>query len=88
MKDLDEKISQIKVGEKLDLRLSKAFDQIGLEVERLTDRAVLIDGQWLPKSQIIAVEKTNKYTVIYINDWWDQKTANQNWSNRGASGAY
>ena len=59
-------------------------------VSRTTEKAILIDGEWLPKSQIVSVSmvERNKYDVDFnfetvtvpelcVNKWFDEMNDNK-----------
>jgi hypothetical protein len=100
IQELKTRIADLKEGDFLDLTSTATFRTAGVSIRRVTDKAILINEQWIPKSQIVSVsygysyngvesnERSTEHKQILLNKWWDEKTANQNWVNRGSVCAY
>jgi hypothetical protein len=89
MKNLSEKIDEIKEGDLLAFSMSSAFTfgRVGLLVEYVTDKAILVDGTWIPKSQIVSVDLGSIFWEgieckdIHLNLWFDEKLCKDNQKN-------
>jgi len=98
--ELNSRINDLKEGDFLDLTLTKTFGTAGVTIQRLTSKAILVNDQWIPKSQIVDISyghfykgvesntKSTEHKQIALNGWWDDKTASENWAKRGAPCAY
>jgi len=87
MESLSDKISKLKVGDYLDLSLSVHFQGQGFKVQLVTEKAIKVNGDWIPKSQIVGISYGHSYKgiesnteateciQININDWFDKKLA-------------
>ena len=85
MKNLDQKIQEIKEGDFLAFTSSVSYSGAGYLVEYVTDKAIKVDGEWIPKSQIIDIDLGVKFRGIISNDdvteckdihlstWFDEK---------------
>jgi hypothetical protein len=79
MKNLSEKINGILEGDLLAFSNSDSFKGAGYLVEFVTPKAILVDGNWIPKSQIIDVELGVKFNGgieckdICLNSWFDDQ---------------
>ena len=98
--ELNSRINDLKEGDFLDLTLTATFGTAGVSIQRMTSKAILVNEQWIPKSQIVDINyghfykgvesntKSTEHKQIVLNGWWDKKTAGDNWSKRGAPCAY
>jgi len=98
--ELNRRINDLKEGDFLDLTLTVTFGTVGISIQRITEKAILVNEQWIPKSQIVDISyghfykgiesntKRTEHKQIVLNGWWDKKTANDNWAKRGAPCAY
>lgn len=86
--ELNSRIADLKEGDYLDLTQTVSFGTVGLLVERVTEKAILVDGEWIPKSQILAIsyghfykgiEKSNtnvtEHKQLILSRWWDEQSA-------------
>jgi len=79
MKNLDQKIQEIKEGDLLAFSTSDSFKGAGYLVEFVTEKAIKVDGEWIPKSQIVEIELAVKFNGgieckdIQLNSWFDDK---------------
>ena len=96
---LNSRIENLKEGDFLDFTKTN-ISQAGLIIQVITEKAIKVNNNWIPKSQIVSVEHGFKYKGIESNEkfteckqiilsqWFDNKLADLNWEKRGASGAY
>jgi len=98
-KQLNIKIENLKEGDFLDFTRTN-IGQAGLIIQVVTEKAIKVNNNWIPKSQIVNVEYGYKYKGIESNEkfteckqiilsqWFDDKLANENWEKRKGSCAY
>jgi len=76
---LSEKIADIKEGDFLAFTTSDSFRGAGYIVEYVTEKAIKVDGDWIPKSQIIYIDldiSFNGGTLckdVCLSPWFDKK---------------
>jgi len=101
---LQQRINDLKEGDFLDLTLTATFGTASLNIQRVTPKAILVNNQWIPKSQIVEISyghfyksatagtetniKSIEHKQIVLNKWWDEKTCKDNWDRRGAPCGY
>ncbi len=61
---LEQKIADLKEGDLLDMTQCDYWQQAGLIIERVTDKAILVDGEWIPKSQIVAISYGHNFKGV------------------------
>lgn len=86
MKAILEKIELIKVGDRVSfINYHEGLEDKRVKVDRITDGAFLINGEWYPKSQIVSFDSITK--EILFSSWFASKKTNDAWKNR-KGGAY
>jgi len=79
MKNLSERIDGIKEGDLLAFDMNDSFRGAGYLVEFVTPNAILVDGNWIPKSQIVTVYFGERFfegiecKSITLSSWFDDK---------------
>ncbi len=101
---LKRRINDLKEGDFLDLTLTETFGTAGITIQRITPKAILVNEEWIPKSQIVEISyghfyksattgaetniKSIEHKQIVLNRWWDKKKAKDNWAKRNAPCGY
>ena len=86
MKTLIEKIESIELGSIVNfINYNEGLEDKNQNVERISDKAILINGDWFPKSQIVDYDCITK--EILFNAWFADKKTKESWANR-TGGAY
>jgi hypothetical protein len=76
---LSEKVEGIIEGDLLAFSSSDSFSGAGYLVEYVTEKAIKVDGDWIPKSQIIDIDldiSFNGGTLckdVCLSPWFDKK---------------
>lgn len=84
---LPEKISKIKEGQIINfINYGEGLDDKGLEVNVVTLKAICVDGEWYPKSQIVDFNTSSN--EILFTSWFAEKKTHDEWVNRGAPSGY
>jgi len=79
MKNLSERIDGIKEGDLLAFDMNDSFRGAGYLVEVVTPKAILVDGNWIPKSQIVTVYfdkrlfEGKECKSITLSSWFDDQ---------------
>ena len=81
-----EKIESLKSGDVINfINYDEGLQDKNQNIERVTEKALLINGDWFPKSQIVDFDAITK--EILFNTWFANKKTQDSWKNR-KGGAY
>ena len=82
-KILKQKIEDLKEGDLLAFYLSDSFGHLaGYLLEYVTENAIKVNGDWIPKSQILSISYGSRFyqgvecKEITLTDWFDNKLIN------------
>tara|TARA_R110000782_G_scaffold139077_1_gene231546 strand:- start:53 stop:313 length:261 start_codon:yes stop_codon:yes gene_type:complete len=86
MTSISEKIQALKSGDIVNfINYDEGLEYKNQNIERVTEKALLINGHWFPKSQIVHFDAITK--DLLFNAWFANKKTQDAWKNR-QGGAY